>query len=86
MATKDTENFDRVMDGLQDMLVMEATRRLRELLMELYVSGVLWQDRLSEPDQKRLLDTVLAAAEGRPFEPPGLPFPASRKHDPPERP
>lgn len=50
--------------------------QLRALLLELYVCGVLWQDRLSDGEQERLLDTVLAAAEGRPFEPLGLPFPS----------
>jgi hypothetical protein len=49
--------------------------KLRELLTQLYVSSVLWQDRLPDDEQERLLDTVLAAAEGRPFEPLGLPFP-----------
>lgn len=53
--------------------------KLRQLLMELYVSSVLWQDQLSGPDQERLLNTVLAAAEGRDFDLLGLPFPLSEQ-------
>ena len=49
--------------------------KLQELLMELYVTGLLCQDRLHEADQERVLSTVLAAAEGRDFELLGLPFP-----------
>jgi hypothetical protein len=49
--------------------------QLRALLLELYVCGVLWQDRLPDAEQQRLLDTVLAAAEGRAFEALELPFP-----------
>lgn len=47
----------------------------RQLLLELYASGVLFREDLPEAEQIRLLDTVLAAAEGREFEPLGLPFP-----------
>ena len=54
---------------------MSEADKLRGLLMELYASSVLWHDRLPGPEQERLLDTVLAAAEGRPFELLGLPFP-----------
>jgi hypothetical protein len=54
---------------------MSREDKLQELLMELYVAGVLCQDRLNEADQERLLSTVLAAAEGRDFELLGLPFP-----------
>ncbi|WP_374572770.1 hypothetical protein [Phenylobacterium sp.] len=55
---------------------MDIEAKLRQLLMELYVSSVLFQDELPEAEQARLLDTVLAAAEGREFELLGLPFPA----------
>jgi len=50
---------------------------LRELLLAIYVSGALLPDRgdLPESEAARLLDTVLDAAEGRPFTPLGLPFP-----------
>ena len=54
---------------------MSEADKLRSLLRELYVSSVLWQDRLPDEEQERLLDTVLAAAEGRPFDLLGLPFP-----------
>jgi hypothetical protein len=53
----------------------EDAAALRALLLELYVSGVLWQDRLPDDEPQRRLDTVLAAAEGRPFDALGLPFP-----------
>lgn len=49
--------------------------KLRQLLLELYVSGMLWRDDLPAEEQERVLDTVLAAGEGRDFEPLGLPFP-----------
>jgi hypothetical protein len=53
---------------------------LRELLLALYVSGSLLPDAADDvpPEEAaRLLDTVMAAAEGRPFTPLGLPFPRS---------
>lgn len=53
--------------------------RLRQLLLELYTSGAVYgpdeNDPLPEAERARLLDTVLAAAEGRHFEDLGLPFP-----------
>lgn len=55
----------------------DTERRLRQLLLELYVSGVLWHDDLPNVEQQRLLDTVLAAAEGREFADLGLPFPTT---------
>lgn len=54
---------------------MSEVEKLRQLLLEIYVSGVLIIDDLPEDENVRLLDTVLAAAEGRDFEPLGLPFP-----------
>lgn len=56
------------------------TEALRELLLSIYVSGALLPEIGQIPPQEaeRLLDTVLAAAEGRPFVPLGLPFP--RQH------
>lgn len=54
---------------------MRSEAKLRELLMEIYVSGVLWHDGLPYDEQARLLDTVSAAAEGHEFELLGLPFP-----------
>ncbi len=62
-------------DSLNVVTMMDEATKLRELLLTLYVSGVLWQDQLSDDEQQRLLDTVLAAGEGRDFEPVGLPFP-----------
>lgn len=56
---------------------MSREQKLQELLMELYVAGVLWQDWLSEADQQRVLTTVQAAVEGREFELLGLPAPTS---------
>lgn len=55
--------------------VENTAANLRQLLLELYVSSTLWSDRLPNGEQERLLDTVLAAGEGRPFIPLGLPFP-----------
>lgn len=52
--------------------------KLRTLLLDLYVASMLWRDDLPDDEQDRLLTTVLAAAEGRPFEPLGLPFPRAR--------
>lgn len=50
--------------------------RLRELLLQLYASGVLTGlPELPTDEETRLLDIVLAAAEGRPFRDLGLPFP-----------
>jgi hypothetical protein len=49
--------------------------RLRELLLQLYVSGCLAPENATPDEEERLLDTVLAAAEGRPFPDLGLPFP-----------
>ncbi len=52
------------------------TKRLRQLLLELYSSGsVGLQEGLPEAERKRLLDTVLDAGKGKPFEDLGLPFP-----------
>jgi hypothetical protein len=50
--------------------------RLRELLLQIYVSGVLRPDvSLIEAEVDGILDTVLAAAEGRPFRPLPVPLP-----------
>jgi hypothetical protein len=54
---------------------MTDLEKLRALLSEIYVSGVLLDDSMPEAENVRLLDTVLAAAEGREFELLGLPFP-----------
>jgi hypothetical protein len=48
---------------------------LRQLLLEIYTTGLLWDDGVPESERQRLLDTVLDAAEGRAFKPLGLPFP-----------
>lgn len=55
----------------------EREAKLQQLLMELYASSMLWRSDLSAAEQNRVLDTVLAAAEGRDFSPLGLPFPRS---------
>jgi len=54
---------------------------LRERLLAIYASGVLLEDRrdVSEEEAVRLLDTVLAAGEGRAFVPLGLPFPRTTR-------
>jgi hypothetical protein len=49
--------------------------RLRQLLLDLYVSGCINPTHVSDAEAKRVLDVVLAAAEGREFEDLGLPFP-----------
>lgn len=48
--------------------------RLRRLLLEIYVSGSI-RDDLPEDELTRLLDTILDAGEGEPFDDLGLPFP-----------
>lgn len=50
------------------------TDRLRQLLLEIYVSGSI-RDDLPTDELARLLDTILAAGEGEPFDDLGLPFP-----------
>lgn len=49
--------------------------RLRRLLLDIYVASILNPVEASEAEHARLLDIVLDAAEGRPFESLGLPFP-----------
>jgi hypothetical protein len=52
--------------------------RLRELLHDIYHSGVLNPLEASDAEHMRLLDVVLAAAEGREFDRLGLPFPRQK--------
>ena len=52
--------------------------RLRELLHDLYHSGALNPLDASDAEHMRLLDIVLAAAEGREFDRLGLPFPREK--------
>lgn len=63
------------MSGNPTQPVENTVENLRQLLLELYVGSVLWRVDLPDSEQVRLLDTVLAAGEGRPFVPLGLPFP-----------
>lgn len=51
---------------------------LRRLLFEIYHAGVLNPPTASNAEHMRLLDIVLAAAEGRDFEALGLPYPRER--------
>jgi hypothetical protein len=51
--------------------------RLRELLLQIYVSGCLMPENASPEEHERLLDIALAAGEGRPFPDLGLPYPRS---------
>lgn len=56
--------------------IENTVENLRELLLQLYVSSaLLGQERIAPEEEERLLDTVLAAGEGSPFVPLGLPFP-----------
>lgn len=52
--------------------------RLRRLLEDIYHSGALNPLDASDAEHMRLLDVVLAAAEGRTFDDLGLPFPRQR--------
>ncbi len=52
--------------------------RLRELLHDIYHSGALNPLEASDAEHMRLLDVVLAAAEGREFDALGLPFPRQK--------
>jgi hypothetical protein len=48
--------------------------RLRELLLQIYVSGSI-RDDLPDGEYDRLMTAILDAGEGRPFVDVGLPFP-----------
>jgi hypothetical protein len=50
-------------------------KRLRKLLLQLYVSAAINPEAASDAELDRVLDIVFAAAEGRPFPDLGLPFP-----------
>jgi hypothetical protein len=53
------------------------TERLRQLLLELYISSCVNPVIASDEERVRVLDIVLAAGEGRQFPDLGLPFPRS---------
>jgi hypothetical protein len=53
-----------------------SAENLRQLLLEIYIAGAI-RDDLPGPEWDRLHTTLIDAAEGRPFEPLGLPFPRS---------
>lgn len=57
-------------------MVPNTAENLRKLLLELYVSGAIGLDDLSDDEGARVMDTVFAAAQGREFEPLGLSFPS----------
>lgn len=58
----------------EDRAGPNTVERLRELLLQIYVSSSI-RDDLPEAEAVRLLDAIVAAGEGEPFALPGLPFP-----------
>lgn len=56
-------------------LAPNTVRNLRQLLLDLYVTGCIGHEGLSDEEVFRVLDAVIDAAEGRPFELIELPLP-----------
>lgn len=81
--------FDKIKDGLEDAIAIaegylaNEPANLRKMLLGIYTSGILCRDVVVREDVlSSVLDSVLAAAEGRQFKPLPVPLPVEANAEP----